>query len=600
MPKRFELRRLLLLSAVFAGTAALGGVAACGGDDSGGGDNTSDASTTSDVGSGFDSGGGGGGDSGGSDVSTDTNPAPATHAVALDVSVWLGQIAQLDASSSTATPATTITYAWTVESAPAGSTITTASLQNASSAKPSFVPDVDGNYSLKVTATANGVPDSKTVTVKAFVAPVIYLRDDVDSGVASSALHVAASNGKGVDTILNCPLVSDAAQQVSQMDLRVAEGGADWWEGPPGGDPKIAFTFDSAESDGATVTYLAAANASSTCTGNAPRRLDVLPNGIGGAGGPRAYQPRFSPNGNRIAYARNDGSNFYLATVGFDGSTPHQHVAAYAALADGGPLPDAGPNVTNAIPPRWVNDTTLAWLQTTGGGSWQIMTANDADDATPTVFMTCTGTGSPQEFDLLGDGSAIVSVNVPLPDASNGAIDLWVYRPDATTKACTVVRNLTNLPAQGSVAQDFSLSPDKKRVAFLRFDNTTDAGGPGYAAFTAPVDGTSLPALVPGAPAYGGVNGEGPRWIAGGAAVSWGQTATSFDAGVGTVGTAVVVSSQATGLRAVATSTDSSSTIYAIGNFCSVGWGAGSSATAVGSIAALLALVVRRRRRRDD
>src|SRR4029079_7695873 len=127
---------------------------------------------------------------------------------------------------------------------------------------------------------------------------------------------------------------------------------------------------------------------------------------------------------------------------------------------------------------------------------------------------------------LLPDGSVVVSYAKPLLDAAPGATDLWVLKPNATTKACDGVRNLTNLTSSAASATDFSLSPDRKKVAFLLLDPTVDAGAgnTGPTLYTAAVDGSGLAAPVPGVPHYGagalaalGASYEsGPRWIAGG------------------------------------------------------------------------------------
>jgi hypothetical protein len=112
---------------------------------------------------------------------------------------------------------------------------------------------------------------------------------------------------------------------------------------------------------------------------------------------------------------------------------------------------------------------------------------------------------------------------------------------------------------------------------------------------------------VPGVPygaaprsAFANGPGQGPRWLAGGTALSWGQTTSTFDAGDGGGFAVAVVSAGGGNVRAVATSSSTDS-VFAIGNvpnMCSIGHGTGSALMAFGSLAAFVGLVARRRRRR--
>src|SRR5262245_59184539 len=102
--------RLVALSLVW-GCFGTGVLLACGGDDSSSGD-TPDASTSSSGGS--------------SGSNTDSSTGTGPTIVASNVTVYTGMIAALDGSGTQAQ-----TFAWTMKSAPNGSTATTATIAGA-------------------------------------------------------------------------------------------------------------------------------------------------------------------------------------------------------------------------------------------------------------------------------------------------------------------------------------------------------------------------------------------------------------------------------------------------------------------------------------
>ncbi len=135
--------------------------------------------------------------------------------------------------------------------------------------------------------------------------------------------------------------------------------------------------------------------------------------------------------------------------------------------------------------------------------------------------MRCEGSGL-THFDVLPNGNIVASAR------HSGTMDVLVYRANATTKQCEVERNLTNNTAENAIARDIALSPDKSTIAFF------SGSGAGYVApakeeavnvvslFTVPVDGSRPAAQVPGATGLGDL-GIGPRWVAGGVFITWGQ-----------------------------------------------------------------------------
>src|SRR4051812_2227477 len=99
------------------------------------------------------------------DATTDGAPAPidasgdeaAPGAIAArinDVDVYLGQPASLVATVTP--PPASATYAWELTQAAAGSALTTATLGAIDGPSLHFVPDVRGDYALKITVTAGG------------------------------------------------------------------------------------------------------------------------------------------------------------------------------------------------------------------------------------------------------------------------------------------------------------------------------------------------------------------------------------------------------------------------------------------------------------
>lgn len=92
-----------------------------------------------------------------------------------DQQVVTGDLTKHDGSASYDPDGDLITFAWTVLSVPGGSAVTGASLSDPADAKPTFTPDVDGDYEFEVTVTDGVLSDTDTVVITAApsnVAPV--------------------------------------------------------------------------------------------------------------------------------------------------------------------------------------------------------------------------------------------------------------------------------------------------------------------------------------------------------------------------------------------------------------------------------------------
>ncbi len=545
--------------------------------------------------SGANDGGGGDGSNPVGDGSTEAASEPA-KAVTGDQTLYVGHAAVLLSDASTPSNGT---FSWTVTSVPAGSAIKTVDLQNANTPQATFTPDVPGDYvvSLKVTA-GGGATSSTTATVHAAPGKAFYVLASQPPGTTTIEVHYIRTDGTG-DVAITCPLVLTGSTGTFTAEGMSESSGVNWIEGQPGDDPHVAFGYKNNLPDGGTITYVATGLGSSRCDGlHLVGQVDAIPSG--------ALFPAsltLAPDGSRIAYLPSDGTDpTSLATIGFDGSNKH---SAFGLLA----VTDAGASryISAIAPPRWIDATHLAWIQYVGNHEWIVMTSADVANPAPTVYMTCSaaqepyggGTDQPSvtEFDILPDGNILAAVQ-GAADASSAALSLEVLMPQATGQHnCQLVRQLA---ASIYDAADYALSPDKTKVAFLT--STTD--GSVKSLFVVPVDGSSPPVRVAGAPDGGAFQGHGPHWSADGAWIVWGESATALQ----TLGIDAAVSSDnvvgisATGgkLSVMAMPDASTTSAYAVGNSCTLGSSHSSSDVAFAGFAAFLGLVVRRRRGRKS
>lgn len=501
-------------------------------------------------------------------------------AVAQPVTVYLGQGVTLDGSASTGDGA--LTYSWTIKDVPTGSAITSASLTDAATDKTSFVPDTLGAYTLTLEVKAGAASATTEVTATVVDAPIFYVHtESADGGTAQDkgSLKVVGAGAGAGGTSVSC--FANNASAIPDTATLAAVLAADWWEAPAG-EPSRAVVAYSVLDGEDRVDALSATTSIETCA-SSPPPLDTAASLI---------HPRFSPNGDRVAYIRSTDEGSTLATVGFDGSS-RRVVGAWYAMADGSPDPSQKVGY-EASRPDWVDDTTVAWVQALEAGTtWRVVAAPDAPDAPLTTLMSCTGP-TPRQFRILPSGDVVVTQSL----GDDQPQDLLVYPVDAASKECGTPKNLTNFEVTDtgtpSTAIDFSLSPDKTRIAYLSSDASTGV----IDIRVVPVDGSSPPAPVasPLAAAH-----QGPRWVAGGAFITWGISAEQLDAGAPGAGAeqviAVVASNGAGPARAAAVGPAGTKT-YAVGNGgCSFGPAVGSGVSLFG-ITALAGLRLVRRRRR--
>ncbi len=458
---------------------------------------------------------GGQADSAPTEAAADDSGA-VVQAVTSDVSVYVGQTATVDSSNSTTTRGA-LAFAWTVVLSPAGSRVATETLTGAATPKASFIPDVGGEYQLQVTVSAYGSSNTHTAKVNAAVAQVLFAQGGPGDGGQSSAFYAVADfGGDGGHPVL-CPDVITSSSVPLAAFAAYAGRAYDYWEAPAGQPLKFAaFTLDHGP-DAGIFAHLWSGTSASSC---AAPPFDYSTTGFG-PGRPYGSNPHFSPDGTRFVVFDRAWRIVTYAANGTDGGPP-QVVATYpvpyrqaAQLFDPvGLEPDAGYTFE---PPRveWTGNG-LAWAQPTASG-WEIVTAPDMQNATPTPYMLCKGT-MPREIGMLRDGTVIASYR-PNPQSSE---NIYQLKPDAQQN-CYREQQYTNLVDSGSsTATDFAVSPDGTQIAFLQIDTTSqDASAwtsgssqlPGGYVYVVPVAG-GTPTLVSSDPAL-----YGPRWIAGGSAL---------------------------------------------------------------------------------
>lgn len=534
------------------------------------------------------------------DGSTNRVPGPddagAIDVIAADVVVYVGSPVAVDAAQTGATE-----YGWNVMSAPSGSTVSTTSLGGATSARASFVPDIAGEYVLEIAAITGSKRGTRSVKVTAVAAPIFYLQASLGDAGRFIQYH-ARGNDQSNDRPVACPIRQSDERPVSDLSKEIfvqADMGLDWWEAPAGATSRIAFAGVQPSDDGGDGTAFLALGSTETSCEKPPLEIGHMEDG----GNPAAHltQPRFSPDGARVAFIDELGDGYTVETIAHDG-TDRRILARFCA--DG--IDDCAGFSKVPARPQWFDLHTVGWardLEQDSGSAWEVILASDSASPEPHVHMTCPGT-VPRTIAFLRDGSV-------LANAAVGPIaDLVLYRPSHPGGICQIVRNLTNLPNQGSYARDFTLSPDEAEVAFLRRgtlagEPTPDASEPTYGGtlYTVPLNG-GLASSFGGASEYAFF---GPRYVASASQIAWDGVVASYDfagANVLDAGTpAVKVGSRGgTAIRPVVVS-DIDAGVYVLGggNGGSIESGcsfAGRYASRGGALLALVAsllLGVRRR-----
>lgn len=548
----------------------------------------------------------GGGDTGrdGRRDAGDDGAAFASEVIVSDLIVYVGSLAAIDAAQTRG-----VDYQWTVKTVPAGSAVSTASLGGSTSARASFVPDVAGEYVLEVSAVARGARGTKSVTVTAAPAPIFFLRARLADG-GGYLEYRSTGNDRSHDIPITCPTqtsVSSSPAEFVQRASSLADVALDWWEAPAGRPSRVAFASAQLSADGGRENLLALGSSDTSCA-NPPLILHHLQ----GGGDPEdpLLQPRYSPDGARVAFIDKLASGYTVESVGHDGAD-RRRLGRFC--------PDGVDNCAGhaAIParPQWFDMHTVGWprdRQDDAGASWEVVLANDSATSNVRVHMICPGF-APRSIAFLRDGAIVANPLIVASSTDLGIADLVVYRPSKPGGICQVVRNLTNLPNSGSYAREFSVSPDESEIAFVRRgtlagEPAPDAGDPYYGGVLYTVS-TNGGQAIP----FGGA-GEfalyGPRYVASASQLAWngvvpggasGSTPNLVDGGVPAM---KLGSRGGNDIRPLAVS-DLDSGVYVLGGGngssgesggCSFARGTVSSGGMLVAIAASSILVARRRR----
>ncbi|MBX3209507.1 MAG: hypothetical protein KF764_31020 [Labilithrix sp.] len=554
---------------------------------------------------------GGSPDADASDASAGDDAPPGSISVtAADVTVYTGSRAEIDASQSGAT-----SFAWTVKTAPSGSSVTTQALGGAATARPSFVADVSGDYVLEVTARgAGGESATKSVKVKAVAAPLFFMQTNFGEDPAYfeyRTIGTDKSNNHPIACRISAPPEDGgAAGAFLFMSMLFADMGMDWWEAPPGSPSRVAYTSLEVFPDGGSGAFLALGSSDTTCA-NPPAVVRHIVDEDGGKPNELLVQPHFSPNGARVAYVEERAGGHAIGTVSYDGND-RRVVSRFC-----------GPGVESCwspavFPPRpqWIDAQNVGWArakQADGGAGWEVVVASDSANPMPRTHMTCDGL-APRSIAFLKGGRVVAN---PMA-ADTQTEDVVVLEPTTPGGPCRVVKNLTNLGTKRSYARDFVVSPDESEILFVRTlvpedEPPPDAGGSrlGGELYVVPVDGSSAPKPFGGAPRYALF---GARYVASASQIAW-NGAVAFDGGApegalldagipslavatrdGTRVTPLVVSNLDAGVYVVGGGNGGSCDF----RLCSFAGGKASGGGALATAAAALALAVRRKRRRPS
>ena len=186
------------------------------------------------------------------------NVAPNADAGA-DLVVQLGAGATLDgaASNDPDSGPTPLSFQWTFVSAPVGSVLTDDDFSGATTAAPSFTPDVAGFYVLRLDVSDADLTDTDQVMVKANVAPVAV--NDARTLVENTSLTEPAPGVLGNDTDGNNDVLTAVLDSgPTNGTLTLNADGSFTYTPSPGFEGPASFAYHandgSADSSPATVT----------------------------------------------------------------------------------------------------------------------------------------------------------------------------------------------------------------------------------------------------------------------------------------------------------------------------------------------------------
>jgi hypothetical protein len=509
----------------------------------------------------------------------------------------------LDGSGSTDALGRTLSFTWHITKVPAGSVVadTCGALPNGfqpcltstNTAKPSFEPDLGGDYAVQLTVTATGaMTDSATATTTVTVPtlPVLFYDGETFPTASQSGAAVVRSDGTGRHDV-SCRAYADAgiAQGVFSGGGNAAVPMFNWLygsffslrahypNGPAMGPARASWMeIGGLNASGQpTGVYLFAAEGTSDCQTKPPVRVDD-PGFNPGTVVYGHFKPRFSPDGTRIAYFdstvdQTTPAAQRIVTVGIDGK--NVHIIRVDQAAAGGSAIYIPANII------WLDNTTVAWVENTmnvaGVPTLRVFKHADVDcgdpingcsvNATADFWIDCGNKFTVmQQLELasLTPLTLVVSASKDPPPTnvtdigSKGVTSQTMDLYKITDVTCTNPTNLTNGPGS-SWQRDFTLTPDG-RLAYVSNQAVSIPDGDSSFSYTdiwlLSLDGTIAPHKF-----LGDTNERtnfGPRWMAGGRQIVWTQSTMnqlfrgSHDFGLGGKGI-VIANSDGTHVHAL-------------------------------------------------
>ncbi len=522
-----------------------------------------------------DDGGTVGGDGG------DASPLPGVSAIVAEAQGDLvGYPAVLDGTGSEASDGTELEYAWEIIAVPPTSTVTSSDLADAAAAATTFLPDVAGEYTVRLTVTAGDASESTEATLTATAYDVGYLAVSGDAVTSTRYGAMVRSDGTNVRAVTCEVGRTETSEQAWVTDFRGS--GQYQLRGYLPTDPtetsRLAFAYENDDDE----LVMQIASAQTDCADDQPVST------IGG------FLPVFSPDGSRVAFSvPGEASAQTLHTIGSDG----EDLRTIRTEASG----------TTAIAMSWTQEGELIWVESVSGGdaSYSVVyrTADEEDaftnDAVTDVLLDCSTAANPIPTItqvVLREGSLYVA-SLVIND-STASRSIWRLTPTATSAFSCDSEAMTNLMLVDGNGWDLEVSADGLNV--LYYSQVEEADPPETQLFVIASDASSEPKLLA---AGEGVTNTGAHFAAGGKQVIFTNTVfeTVDDAERPVSSSVWVVNTDGSSARKLVetTSTETEARMLHTGgtSACSLGVNRASGVALSGFLVGLAALVSRRRRR---